>query len=172
MEKILTKKELLEIFPEARDYLEEELTLQLEKFELLKQIYKNQLDIFDLKVKTKKLPEENKWFGFMQADIFIGEDIKECERRIKEIYQYVRKEKPGEINDSDIESAKNYPFENLIKTNKAGFAPCPFHKEKTPSFYIKKNFGYCFGCGKQVDTIQFLMETEGLSFIQAVKILK
>ncbi|NPA52197.1 MAG: DNA primase [Aquificae bacterium] len=47
---------------------------------------------------------------------------------------------------------------------------CPFHAEKTPSFYIspEKNVWKCFGCGKGGDPIKFVMEYEGLSFTQTI----
>nr|WP_255696734.1 DNA primase [Sandaracinobacteroides sayramensis] len=50
---------------------------------------------------------------------------------------------------------------------------CPFHDEKTPSFYVneEKGFYHCFGCGAHGDAISFLMEQEGLPFIDAVKAL-
>ena len=168
MNKIITKKEWLEIFPEAREYLEQDIAYQFKKLDLLLQIYKNQLDI------NKHLKDQDsKDFAESMADIWIGEDIRQCEKRIKEIYQYIRKEtSTNGITDEDIERAKDFPFSELIKANKSGYALCPFHKDTRPSFYIRNNWGYCFSCGKAVDTIQFIMETEGLSFIQAVKVLK
>lgn len=50
---------------------------------------------------------------------------------------------------------------------------CPFHNEKTPSFYVndEKNFYHCFGCGAHGDAIGFVMEQDGLTFIEAVKYL-
>jgi len=47
---------------------------------------------------------------------------------------------------------------------------CPFHREKTPSFtvYRDKGFYKCFGCGKAGDVIGFLMDLEGMSFVEAV----
>ena len=47
---------------------------------------------------------------------------------------------------------------------------CPFHREKTPSFHVveDKGFYHCFGCGAHGDAITWLMETEGLSFPEAV----
>ncbi len=52
-------------------------------------------------------------------------------------------------------------------------ALCPFHNEKTPSFMISpdKQIWHCFGCGKGGDLISFVMEMEGLSFIEALKLL-
>jgi DNA primase len=50
---------------------------------------------------------------------------------------------------------------------------CPFHTEKTPSFYVHpgRNTFKCFGCGKGGDIITFVRETEGLSFLEALAIL-
>lgn len=48
---------------------------------------------------------------------------------------------------------------------------CPFHKEKTPSFYVSasKNIYKCFGCGKGGNPVQFLMEAEQLTFPEAIR---
>jgi len=48
---------------------------------------------------------------------------------------------------------------------------CPFHGEKTPSFYVvpDKRMFHCFGCGVSGDAIKFLMQLEGMSFREAVE---
>jgi len=48
---------------------------------------------------------------------------------------------------------------------------CPFHNEKTPSFYVndEKAFYHCFGCGAHGDVIRFLCEAEGRTFPEAVE---
>lgn len=48
---------------------------------------------------------------------------------------------------------------------------CPFHKEKTPSFTVneEKGFYHCFGCQANGGAIDFIMETEGLSFPETVQ---
>ena len=48
---------------------------------------------------------------------------------------------------------------------------CPFHNEKTPSFWVndQKNFFHCFGCGAHGDAIGFTMRIEGLTFPDAVE---
>lgn len=50
---------------------------------------------------------------------------------------------------------------------------CPFHTEKTPSFYVNddKQFYHCFGCGAHGSAIDFLMQHDNLSFIEAVEAL-
>ena len=49
-------------------------------------------------------------------------------------------------------------------------ACCPFHNEKTPSFTVSpsKQFYHCFGCGAHGTAISFLMEYNGLSFVEAI----
>ncbi|MCW8835652.1 MAG: DNA primase [Rhodospirillales bacterium] len=48
---------------------------------------------------------------------------------------------------------------------------CPFHKEKSPSFSVsdEKGFYHCFGCGAHGSAIDFVMETDKLSFPEAVE---
>ena len=48
---------------------------------------------------------------------------------------------------------------------------CPFHNEKTPSFYVNddKQFYHCFGCGAHGDVIGFLMQHDNKSFIEAIE---
>lgn len=60
---------------------------------------------------------------------------------------------------------------NIITKGNSKTALCPFHHEKTPSFHIDdvKGFYHCFGCGVSGDVIKFVMETEGLSFKEAVE---
>ena len=50
---------------------------------------------------------------------------------------------------------------------------CPFHGEKTPSFYIStsKQMYKCFGCGEGGDVIKFVMSMENLEFMDALKLL-
>lgn len=61
----------------------------------------------------------------------------------------------------------------LKKAGASYKACCPFHQEKTPSFNVNphKQFYHCFGCGAHGDAIKFIMEYEGLSFVEAVESL-
>ena len=59
----------------------------------------------------------------------------------------------------------------LVKKGHEHSGLCPFHKEKTPSFTVNegKGFYHCFGCGAHGSVFDFLMETEGLNFREAVE---
>ena len=46
---------------------------------------------------------------------------------------------------------------------------CPFHGEKTPSFYVYDDHYHCFGCGVHGDAITFVMQSQGASFPEAVE---
>lgn len=48
---------------------------------------------------------------------------------------------------------------------------CPFHSEKRPSLAIYENGFYCFACSERGDTIDWIMSSYDLDFIQAVKVL-
>lgn len=52
-------------------------------------------------------------------------------------------------------------------------ARCPFHNEKTPSFFVSpdRNTYYCFGCGAKGDIFSFVEEFESLDFVGALKVL-
>ena len=65
---------------------------------------------------------------------------------------------------------------SYLKVEKAGGnfkANCPFHNEKTPSFFISPARGsyYCFGCGAKGDIFSFVEQFEGLDFKGALKVL-
>ncbi|MGB7541821.1 MAG: DNA primase [Burkholderiales bacterium] len=65
-------------------------------------------------------------------------------------------------------------IERYVPLKKGGtnyLACCPFHSEKTPSFTVSptKQFYHCFGCGAHGNAISFLMEYQGLGYIEAVK---
>jgi len=59
----------------------------------------------------------------------------------------------------------------LVRRGQAFWGCCPFHKEKSPSFKVEngRRTYKCFGCGKGGDAFKWLMETEGLSFPEAVE---
>src|SRR3989441_8663128 len=65
-------------------------------------------------------------------------------------------------------------IDRSVPLKKAGtnyVACCPFHSEKTPSFTVSpsKQFYHCFGCGAHGTAISFLIEYQGLGYVEAVK---
>jgi DNA primase len=64
-------------------------------------------------------------------------------------------------------------YVRLKRRGKSYVGLCPFHKEKTPSFHVTpdKQMFYCFGCQEGGNVFSFLMKTEKVSFIEAVKTL-
>src|SRR5260370_37898693 len=59
----------------------------------------------------------------------------------------------------------------LIRRGRVFMACCPFHNERTPSFKVEneRRRYKCFGCGAGGDAFRWVMETEGLSFPEAVE---
>ncbi|GAC1480221.1 MAG: DNA primase [Acetobacteraceae bacterium] len=59
----------------------------------------------------------------------------------------------------------------LSKSGRNWKGCCPFHTEKTPSFYVYDDGFHCFGCGAHGDAISFVMQTSGASFPDTVESL-
>ncbi len=62
-------------------------------------------------------------------------------------------------------------YVQLKKQGKNHFGLCPFHGENSPSFSVStdKQIYHCFGCGAGGNVFSFLMEIEGISFLEAIK---
>ena len=57
----------------------------------------------------------------------------------------------------------------LVRSGREHKGCCPFHHEKTPSFYVYDDHFHCFGCGAHGDAISFVMQSEALTFSEAVE---
>ena len=65
---------------------------------------------------------------------------------------------------------------SYVKLERAGQsfkARCPFHNEKTPSFFVSpnRNSYYCFGCGAKGDIFSFVQAFEATDFLGSLRIL-
>lgn len=82
---------------------------------------------------------------------------------------------PDDIKDRVLESTDLVALvSQTVKLRKSGpryVGCCPFHGEKTPSFFVFPHTGTykCFGCGDGGDAISFLQKRDGLPFVDAVK---
>lgn len=139
----------------------------------------------------KRMPEST-YIVFMEirADLqkmMIEAALEHPKRAIKRIIQRQQHmmnpaKLQGGVTEAQIEEAREHPLADLIdkrifkatgKWTGNCHCPLPGHEgEKTPSFYIAKDNRYkCFGCGGAGDTIEFVMQRDGVDFIRAVKSL-
>src|ERR1700722_16717514 len=56
----------------------------------------------------------------------------------------------------------------LARSGKQWKGCCPFHGEKSPSFYVYDDHYHCFGCGAHGDAISFVMQSQAVGFMEAV----
>ncbi len=81
------------------------------------------------------------------------------------------------ITQTDIETARSVPIQDLLlescftKSGNQLKTLCPFHQEKTPSFYVRpdRNRFHCFGCDKSGSSIDLAMLLYDCGFVNAVK---
>ena len=74
---------------------------------------------------------------------------------------------------SDIVAVITESVPSLKRRGRSFVGLCPFHKEKTPSFYVNPDRGHfhCFGCGEKGSVFDFVMKQEGAKFFEAVRSL-
>ena len=81
---------------------------------------------------------------------------------------------PAFLDELRARTPMNALVGRRVKLSKSGRnwkGCCPFHNEKSPSFYVYEDGFHCFGCGAHGDAISFVMQTGGGSFIDAVESL-
>ncbi|MBP5491693.1 MAG: DNA primase [Clostridiales bacterium] len=77
------------------------------------------------------------------------------------------------ISRSDIASIVGQYVQFTKSSGQNQFGLCPFHSEDTPSFSVSvnKQIYYCFGCHKGGNVVNFIMEIEHLTYVEALKFL-
>jgi len=98
----------------------------------------------------------------------IEKSIKLFKFKYRVLAYYDKRNGKGKIDEYAIVRAREYPISNIYEA-KRNFILCPYHDDKHPSMFIKNNFGYCFVCGANVDSIDLMMNKLGLSFVDAVQ---
>jgi len=171
-------RELLTIFPEAKPLIGKNLKNYIDiRIILLRKLQG------ELKVETKRWGAT--WFAkeVIKNTSLTYQAIEELNRRISQlrVFQAIDK-KPSHVTFAElIERAKIVPIESIAmphlkKVRKYGdkiVTLCPFHSEKSPSFYlyIKKNYYKCYGCDAHGDIIEFVRKIYGYSMREAVNFL-
>jgi len=118
--------------------------------------------------------------GNLVAVVLIKDRLDEEKKKLAAYERLLDKEGPvprepeNGITDEMIARAKEYPFEDLLPTPlKHGRCACPIHNgNNSQSFSVKNNRGKCHSCQWEGDTIQYIMDTEGYNFVQAVRRLQ
>lgn len=149
----------------AREKIEE-LTKRVEMINSLQQIRMKGLDddlrkqIYTFQVEEEKVYMRKWWYYWSQ------------------FLELERPQRVSGLSQADIERAKAYPIEQLFigKLRRSGknlSALCPFHKERTPSFFIdlRTNYFNCFGCQEHGDSLDFFMKLNEVDFKAAVEAL-
>ena len=72
------------------------------------------------------------------------------------------------VTESEIQAAKDYPLEKYLDVARGHRIICPWHKGSSATMLIK-GYSYCFTCNQNADTLKFVMFTEGLDFVSAVR---
>lgn len=178
-----TDKELLEIFPEAKNIIPKKIG------ECKKEIKKKELEIATAleNIYALKTDDFSEWFGEELIKTFMTSELIKLERtlfklnKLKYLLNPDRKiNLPFEFQQK-IEVARKYPIEELARSKldlrQAGrnfVSICPLHDEKTPSFYIytETNSFCCFGCQEKGDVIKLSMALYGVGFKDAVMMLQ
>ena len=177
----LKDRELLEIFPEAKEIIPEKIKEW--GFELNKN--KRKLKDCLAFIYSQKVDEFSTWFFEQVASLFLMPPILEANGHILRLKRMQSIASPSgerlERWQEKVEIARQYPIAEIAKGNlelrQSGrnfTALCCFHSEKHNSFYIypETNTFHCFGCQENGDVIKLTMHFHGVDFKEAVRMLQ
>lgn len=132
-----------------------------------------------------KADEFSVWFGEYFIKLLLFPDYERCKSNIVRLKRNLLSLKMTGIgvvtNEERIEKARQYPIYEMAKyglsLRRCGedryLANCPFHEDKSPSFYLyPTNTFHCFGCQENGDVIKLTMHLHGMSFQEAIKLLE
>lgn len=174
-------KELLEIFPEAKEIIPQKIREWETVFEKGRGELKN-LFVF---IADQKTDNFSTWFLKRVASLFLMPSILEAKRQILRLKIMLSIFSPSgkylERWQEKVGIARQYPIVEIAKgslelkqSGRNFVSLCPFHNEKTPSFVIFPEDGRfkCFGCQEYGDVIKLTMALYGIGFVDAVKMLQ
>lgn len=172
-------EELIKIFPEARNILEDNLLKLKLDLEELKTSGKEKLERRLSEMYLDPIVKDKKTSGELACEFYsahiesIEKEIRNIEYRLSVWPGSRKKAGSNKITQEDIEQAKKFPITDFVKPNSSGFIKCPFHNERTGSFkvYKEQNRFHCYGCAVGGDVVDFVMKQFDLAFIEAVRML-
>ena len=175
-----TDKELLEIFPEAKQIIPEKIKEWEQKRAEFSDTIKKKLTL----IKYKITDEFSQWFWREWVKVNEGQELLKVDGHIARLKRLLAVARgwgsKDRITEEKIQQALHTPIENianqhlkLYKSGRALVGLCPFHPEKHPSFFIypETNSCWCYGCNQGGDVINFVRLLYGYSFKEAVKYL-
>jgi len=170
-------KELLEIFPEVKQVIPEKISEWSKKRNKLCDIIERKL----IYIRNKVNDEFSRWFWREIVKVWEGQELLEIDKhlaRLKNLKTISENKILKQITEEQILQVLKVPIENLFnqplrQSGRNLIGLCPFHKEKTPSFfiYLNTNSFYCHGCQKGGNVINFVEEFYNFSFKEAVEFL-
>ncbi len=171
----LSYQECLTIFPEARSAF------------ILPKLRELESGIAKLKSDASTKLRRSK---HLQDGWFVREMVKACEindlinlkRKLDRLKRYFPQQlSRSRVDQLRIDRAKEYPIIQVAEAylpqiQKCGGtyrSLCPYHEERTPSFFLyqRTNTFHCFGCQEHGDVIALTQKLQGIGFIEAVKYL-
>lgn len=175
----LSDTELLAIFPEAKHIVADLIKELTSKRNELVTYIGDELVL----INAQSSDEIYRYFWKLWLMLNEGEELNMVDVKLARLYllQHAIEGKPvskGWMSDYDIKAARSYPVQDLFdvvfrRSGNRLVGLCPFHKEKTPSFYVflNQNNVHCFGCQKSFDSIGAYMELNSCDFKEAVSCL-
>jgi hypothetical protein len=171
-------RELLEIFPEAKNVFSAKIAEWMEEREKIYLSIRRKLTAIKYSVSDETAKQIQK----SMIEIFDGAQLAKISKHINRLQRLLflaqKRKAKGGVSDSEVQHALATPIQDILKqkfqrSDNKLIGLCPLHKEKSPSFYIytKNNSFYCYGCQAGGDAINLMRQLHDFSFVQAVRYL-
>ena len=170
-------KELLNIFPEVKQIIPVKIReFQRQKYRLERYIKQRLISL-----QQKTTDDFSYWFIKKWLELNEIAELVKIDKQIARLnrlkFSHIKTNK-NFITDDDIQQASQISIVDVVsqeiqlkRSSKNFVGLCPFHNEKTPSFYLypETNSFYCYGCNLGGNIINFVMQFYGYSFIETIK---